>query len=119
MTNFEQSVPETEMLYLDKAWSGLQQLTAPTSLDVMPRPAHRMFEGQVTPHEWGWLPWVRAIMPEEVSSIATDLANLVQEASDEKLKPDVDEPVWDYLKRAAQYAAQLAGDNRGFVYMIG
>ncbi|OJU39953.1 MAG: hypothetical protein BGN97_14110 [Microbacterium sp. 69-10] len=44
-TNFEQSVPKTEMLYLDKAWSYLQALTRPVDGGDDGRPSFRMFEG--------------------------------------------------------------------------
>lgn len=80
VTNFEQSVPQAEMLYLDKAWSGLQRLTAPIDPEVVPRPAYRMFEGEVTPDELGWISWVRAVMPDDVPTIAADLPNVLREA---------------------------------------
>src|SRR5699024_1047701 len=61
VTNFEQSVPTTRMLYLDKAWSAMQALTAPNLPGEAPRPAYRMFEGRVTMDGYGWLPWARSI----------------------------------------------------------
>lgn len=119
VTNFEQSVPKSEMLYLDKAWSGLQRITASTNRNDPARPAARMFEGQVTPYESGWIAWVRAIMPEEVPGIATDLASLVQEDWHKKVEVDDHDYINDYLERSAEFTAELSSTSCGFVYMIG
>lgn len=40
-----QSVPERDLLYLDKAWPYLQGLTAPRPSSGAARAAYRMFEG--------------------------------------------------------------------------
>src|SRR5690606_16864602 len=63
VTDFRQSLPERDLLYLDKAWPYLQRLTAPRSGGAAARPAYRMFEGQVTYADDGftWRPWVRAL----------------------------------------------------------
>lgn len=119
VTNFEQSVPKSEMLYLDKAWSGLQLITAPTDRNDPLRPACRMFEGQVTPLEMGWIPWVRAILPEEVPDIANDLASLLREDWHKTVRVDGHQYISEFLSRSAQFTAQLASSARGFVYMIG
>lgn len=119
VTNFEQSVPQTEMLYLDKAWSGLQRLTAPTGPEVVPRPAYRMFEGQVTPDELGWISWVRAVMPDDVPTIAADLATVLRETRRGDTHSDDHEYVVEYMERALQFVTQLAVQHRGFVYLIG
>lgn len=65
-TNFEQRPPETDMLYLDKVWNNLQEMTAPSYPLAAARPAYRMFEGAVTPRNNGdtWDPWVRVIVPQ-------------------------------------------------------
>lgn len=74
-TDFRQSLPERDFLYLDKAWPYLQLLTAPRSSGAATRAAYRMFEGQVTYADDGftWRPWVRALPPHDVALIARDL----------------------------------------------
>lgn len=119
VTNFEQSVPKTDMLYLDKAWSGLQAMTRPSATDRRPRPAYRMFEGQVTMHENGWIPWVRALSPEEVLEIAEDLADLLHVVQDDKTNDRDSRYVLDFLNRAVEFVAGVAASNRGFAYLIG
>jgi len=117
---FAQSVPETDMLYLDKAWSSLQALSTPMSRGARPRPCHRMFAGQVHMTDYGWEPCVRVVRPEDIPEIADDLADLVRSVSAEA--PDDDDDwryVFQYLSRAAEFAAQIAATRRGFVYMIG
>lgn len=118
-TNFVQSVPKTDMLYLDKAWSSLQALTAPSAPDDIPRPAYRMFEGQVTMHGYGWIPWARAVSPDDVGQIAEDLVDLQYGARD-VVATGPDAPyVLDFLQRAVEFATEVASSNRGFAYMIG
>lgn len=119
VTNFVQSVPRTEMLYLDKTWSLLQALTAPTRPSEAPRPAYRMFEGQVTMQECGWLPWVRAIVPDEVIEIAEDLIEFQHSVSDDGVTGQDARYLLDYLQRAVEFTTQVAASNRGFAYMIG
>ena len=119
VTNFEQSVPKTEMLYLDKAWSELQEMTRPSDTEHGPRPAYRMFEGQVTMHGYGWIPWVRAISPGEVLEIAEDLIVLQQAVGDDMADHRDARYVHDYLNRAVEFVAGLAASRRGFAYLIG
>ena len=45
VTMFEQAIPKRDMLYLDKAWRELQELTRPPHGSHPTRPAYRMFEG--------------------------------------------------------------------------
>ncbi|MCH1882537.1 YfbM family protein [Agrococcus sp. ARC_14] len=128
VTNFEQSLPERDLLYLDKAWSLLQRLTAPAAGDAVARPAYRMFEGQVTPQEWGWSPWVRALTPVEVIEIARDLESIddadaqarFREAAGVGRDPE-DEARYgsQYLSVARAFTTALADDGRGMVYLIG
>jgi hypothetical protein len=119
VTNFEQSVPKTEMLYLDKAWSALQAMTEPSGEDSRARPAYRMFEGQVTMDRYGWAPWVRALSPDDVAEIAEDLVEL-QHALRDDVADDCDAGyAIDFLKRAVEFVTGLAASHRGFVYMIG
>ncbi|MBT8158878.1 MULTISPECIES: DUF1877 family protein [Arthrobacter] len=125
-TTFGQSIPERDMLYLDKAWGHLQVLTAPLRAGMAARPAFRMFEGNVTMHDDGWEPWVRALAPSEVLAIAQDL----DDVSDAEVRlrlpvsPYVDrdldvEYAVGYLRRARVFARNLADEGRGMVYLIG
>lgn len=119
VTNFVQSVPKTDMLYLDKAWSSLQALTAPTRPGEAPRPAYRMFEGQVTMNECGWLPWARAIAPGEAIVIAEDLVEFQNSVSKDGATGQDARYLLDFLQRAVEFTTQVAASNRGFAYMIG
>jgi len=119
VTNFVQSVPKTEMLYLDKAWSGLQTLTRAGAPDISPRPAYRMFEGQVAMHERGWDPWVRALSPEEVVAIADDLVALRGSVREVDIDDRDPEYVIGFLERAVEFVAGVAASHRGFAYLIG
>lgn len=116
---FVQSVPKTEMLYLDKAWSALQALSAPERPGDAPRPAYRMFEGQVTVTERGWIPWVRTLPPEVVIEIAGDLAELAKSIGDVPGPSRDADDVRGFLASAAEFVSQTASRGRGFVYMIG
>lgn len=113
---FQQSVPERDMLYLDKAWRALQSVTGPT------RVAFRMFEGDVTMCGLGWYPWYRALTPEEVADVAEDLRVLVEEDATKGLSAlsdrDRDE-VLHFLPRARVFVEGLVSEGRGMVYMIG
>ena len=118
-TNIVQSVPKTDMLYLDKAWSSMQALTAPSVPGGTHRRAYRTFEGQVTMNGYGWMPWVRAIAPDDVVGIAEDLLELERSVRD-NVAMDVDARyVRDFLERAVEFVTQVASSNRGFAYMIG
>lgn len=128
VTDFEQAVPARDMLYLDKAWSTLQRLTEPGPLDDEPRPAFRMFEGQVTQCDGGWHAWVRALTPDEVVVIARDLAAIDDGQARARLREidrfgrDPDGEV-DYgmhhLAKARAFASTLAAEDRGMAYLIG
>lgn len=119
VTNFEQSVPHTEMLYLDKAWSWLQAMTEPKAADALARPAYRMFEGQVTMHGYGWIPWVRALSPEDVREISGDLVDLQNELRVERIDDGDSRYALDFLSRAVDFTTSLTASDRGFVYLIG
>lgn len=119
VTNFVQSVPKADMLYLDKAWSSMQALTAPSRPGETPRPAYRMFEGRVTMNGYGWLPWARAIAPEEVVGIAEDLVELQHSVGDDGATDQDARYVLDCLQGAVEFLTQVAASNRGFAYMIG
>lgn len=119
VTNFEQSVPDTEMLYLDKAWSWLQAMTEARATDAPARPAYRMFEGQVTMHGYGWIPWVWALSPEDVREIAGDLVDLQNELRVSRTVDRDTRYALDYLSRAVGFTVSLAASDRGFAYLIG
>lgn len=122
---FQQLISERDMLYLDKAWRHLQVLTAPLRAGMAARPAFRMFEGNVTMCGAGWVPWVRAQTPSEVSAIAQDL----DDVSDAEVRlrlpvsPNVDrdldvEYAVGYLRRARVFVTNLAAEGRGMVCLI-
>jgi hypothetical protein len=119
VTNFEHSVPKTEMLYLDKAWSHLQAITRPSAMNRRRRPAYRMFEGQPAMHEYGWTPWVRALSPKEVLEIAEDLVELQPAVRDDQIAHGGTRYVVDYLNRAVEFVTGVAASARGFAYLIG
>ncbi|MCZ9881131.1 DUF1877 family protein [Arthrobacter sp. B2a2-09] len=126
VTTFGQLISERDMLYLDKAWRHLQVLTAPLRAGMAARPAFRMFEGNVTMHDEGWEPWVRALTPSEVLAIAQDLDD-VSDAEVRLRLPDSPyvnrdldvEYAVGYLRRARVFATNLADEGRGMVYLIG
>ena len=123
---FEQSVPERDLLYLDKAWLDVQALTGPAKPSGLARPAYRMFEGQVALSADGcsWTPWVRALDPAEVSIIAQDLGELTADVALDHLRRegattgDADY-VLHYLERARRFVDGLAREGRGMTYLIG
>ena len=130
VTDFRQSLPERDLLYLDKAWTYLQRLTAPSSPGASVRAAFRMFEGQVTYAADGftWRPWVRALPPHEVALIAQDLETI----SDHDIKASLSgfySPgqgleselayATAFLHKATGFVHAAASDGRGFAYMIG
>ncbi|RNE63806.1 DUF1877 family protein [Cryobacterium tepidiphilum] len=117
----------SEVLYLDKCWSYLQTLFSPLPGEL-PRPAFHLVVGQVTHTRTGWISYQRALSPDEVDRVATDLAqfddatisarltgiDMFNEPSDRKVAY-----VAQYLSSAREYTARLAEDGRGLVYMIG
>lgn len=127
VATFEQTMPERDMLYLDKAWPLLQRCTAPLGEET-PRPAHRMFAGRVSHTEWGWEAWVRALTPDDVVEIAHDLKHFDDGDAAARMRsfarPDQDPTSetgygMQHLRRARDFTATLAGEGRGMVYLIG
>lgn len=120
----QQTVPKRDMLYLDKAWHELQTVTAPAG-GATARPAHRMFEGQVTHTYDGWHSWVEGVAPDELPAIADDLASIDEQDVRVALQgrmPHRDHSLayaLQYLAAARDFAAALVEDGRGMVYMIG
>jgi hypothetical protein len=123
---FRQTLPDSEMLYLDKAWPYLQALTASSNGEA-PRPAHRLFEGQVKMMDGGWEPWVRALHPDEVEVITRDLSTITvgeaearfRELASLRRDPEDVDYACHYLRRAQEFIGSLTAAGRGLVYMIG
>lgn len=130
VTDFRQSLPERDLLYLDKAWRYLQRVTAPHAPGDGARTAYRMFEGQVTFTDGGlaWHPWVRALPPHEVVLIARDLETIRDHdieaglggfcSSRQSLESEVAYAT-HFFHRARDFVHAVASDGRGFAYMIG
>jgi len=78
-----------------------------------------MFEGKVTMHAYGWIPWVRAVTPDEVPAIAEDLADLRRGMRDEEAAGADAEYLLTFLDRAVEFVADVAATRRGFAYLIG
>ncbi|WP_115790446.1 DUF1877 family protein [Arthrobacter silvisoli] len=125
---FEQAVPERDMLYLDKAWRHLQFFTSPVEPGLPPRPAFRMFEGEVAMHDMGWDPWVRTLTPPDVFTVARDLEDVTDDELELRLREssffsrDPEGEVGyavNYLRQAQAFVTNLAAEGRGMVYMIG
>lgn len=121
-----QVVPEQDMLYLDKAWSELQELSRTGGYDGGPRPSYHMFEGKVCMFGMGWEPWVRVLRPEEMKAISLDLKSLcleeefpILEHGDGISGGERISYVASYLRAACRFADVLVGSGRGMVYMIG
>lgn len=130
VTDFRPSLSERDMVCLDKAWPQLQRLTAPSDPRNAPRPAYRMFEGAVTEVNGGWeyLPWVRALAPDDIAVIAADLETITEQDIEASLKnhfslhPGDDNErscVAENFERAKRFVRGLKEEGRGFVYMIG
>lgn len=140
-TNFLQRPPLDDMLYLDKKWRELQEITEPrkpesSELDNVifgspaseaeARPAYRMFEGDVHQRGDGWEPWLRTITPQEVPEIVADLcgiteadyANKFDDTSEHGRESDL-AAVTRFLDKARRFVRGLEATGRGFVYMIG
>ncbi|WP_264795163.1 hypothetical protein [Arthrobacter mangrovi] len=130
VTDFRQSLPERDFLYLDKAWPHLQRITAPPSSGAGARAAYRMFEGRVTYSDGGltWSPWVRALPPQEVPLIARDLDTISDDdveaslggfcSSHQALESELAYAA-QFLHRARLFVRAVASEGRGFAYMIG
>jgi len=93
-----------------------------------PRPAFLLVEGQVTNTDTGWIPFERALSPDQVKAIAADLATVGEQDihdllfdSDNALlsRPEEYEYLMYYLADAKESTARLAADGRGLVYLIG
>ncbi len=125
---FKQALPERDFLNLDKAWPDLQQVTGPAHDKVLPRPAFRMFEGDVHWGPFGHDRWMRIIPPREVPIIAADLEALTEDDIRTKLdgRParyfdTVDESVeyiQNAIERARTFVRGLVESGRGFIYLI-
>ena len=118
-----QALPESDVLYLDKAWRHLQRVTAPHNGEPK-RPAHRMFEGEPS---WYGRPVERTLPPAVMPEIAEDLALIIADdvADRVRAQPCFGDPdgevdyVLDYLARAREFVDGLVQSGRGMVYLIG
>lgn len=128
VTNYEQSLPERDLLYLDKAWPHLQQVTRSPSSPGAPRVSHQMFEGGVKHTDMGWIPWARAISPARAADIARDLKTITAAEVEAVAKEMTDSPedcatefdyALEFLRKAQEFATGVAEDGRGFAYTIG
>lgn len=140
-TDFTQRSPQEDMLYLDKAWRELQQITSPpeprcSGLEMSvfsgpmcepeSRSAYRMFEGHVHLRDGGatWDPWLRTITPAEVPEIAEDLDGITEADfsslfDDPSVHDQRSDFVLGFLDKARRFVRGLEASGRGFVYMIG
>ena len=111
VTDFRQSLPERDLLYLDKAWPYLQRLTAPRSSGAAARAAYRMFEGQVTYADDGftWRPWVRALPPHDVALIARDLETI----NDHDIEAGLSGTSWVEAPFSSSRSASFSGASSG------
>ncbi|MFF2841810.1 DUF1877 family protein [Paenarthrobacter sp. NPDC057981] len=126
IATFKQSVPECDMLYLDKAWRQLQACTAPLAPGMEARPAFRMFEGQVTMHYDGWDSWLRVLTPGEMAAVSQDLNRISENDLRQRLPavPRADQEsevsyAAHYLEQAKSFVSNLVTTGRGMVYLIG
>jgi len=129
VATFQQTSPAEDMLYLDKAWSGLQQLFGPSQAGEPARPGYRMFEGQVAMRgDFGWEPWIRCLAPDEIGAIARDLQSFNDEELEGRIRGDevgahdTDREIEyqrQFLDRARAFVEALEREGRGMVYMIG
>lgn len=114
-------------LDLERAWIDLQRLTHPAEGHVA-RPAYRMFEGSVGyDRNYGDVPWVGAILPDEVPAIRDDLRMLIagftkalRTGCEDDLPPAAD--CFDYdlslLEKAESFTTCVVADRRGMIYVI-
>lgn len=126
VATMRQRTPERDLLYLDKAWPSMQALTRGASRSARPRPAHEMFEGWVIhdPDGYGWIPWVKALGPDDIPTIADDLERMSSSSARARLRRrgvTVDEIdyVLPYLSLARTFVRGLVEDGRGMAYLIG
>lgn len=126
IATLEQWPSKRDLLYLDKAWPMLQDLTRSAYPGAENAPAYRMFEGWVTPEldGYGWLPWVRALGPDEIPAVAEDLRRLTPAAArsrlrDRRFPSEEIDYVLLYLARARMFVDGLVDDGRGMAYLIG
>lgn len=108
-----------EMLYLDKCWRLLQQLTAQTG----PRPAQRLVAGRPNfDSDVGYTPHAAALTPAEIAEVADDLDALAEHGLDAYCATLSERDagyVRPYLNDALSFTRLLADRGWGLAYLIG
>lgn len=113
--------PIPEMLYLDKCWRYLQQLT--TRPDGTTRVAHDLFEGDVTMVNGGmqWIGYQKALSPAAVAAIADDLEAMSEhdlQAYLDTLEDEDKDYVRQFLQRAIEFTVAMRERGYGLAYAI-
>lgn len=107
------------MLYLDKCWRLLQQLTAPTG----PRPAQRLVAGRPNfDSDVGYTPHAAALTPAEIAEVADDLDALAEHGLDAYCATLSERDagyVRPYLNDALSLTRLLADRGWGLASLIG
>lgn len=116
-----------EMLYLDKCWWELQELLGTVS-EAPKRPAFQLVEGRVTDTPTGWIPFERALSPDQVKAVAADLSTvseqdvrrMLSESQDPRAsRPEEYDYIVHHLAAAQAFTESLAANGLGLVYLIG
>jgi hypothetical protein len=116
-----------QMLYLDRYWRYLQGLLA-TPLAHPSRPAAALVAGDVVRTGDRWVPHVEVLSPTQVADAARDIDGVsigeidrfLQTLPHENgIKAEGASCTLRCLRDAQRFAAHLAGDGRGLIYLIG
>jgi hypothetical protein len=115
--------PRPEMLYLDKCWGLLQELTRTGEGEC--RPAHVLFAGYDRGGRNDCQPFLKALSPSEVATAASGLSTIGNGDLDVFFERDRRGHIGDrnyleqYLNRAVEFTTDLHSRGWGLVYMIG
>jgi len=119
--------------YLDKAWRGLQLLIEDSDPERIDRPAATLVAGQVTFVEYGWVPHIGVLDPDQVRAAAADLQVVTENIPPEwrprrrrsrartgpgslLLEQDY---INEYLEVLKEFTATLAEQGKAMIYLIG
>lgn len=111
--------PRPRMLYLDKCWSLIQNLTLS---EDGPRPAYQLVAGHVPWSERGRRARYGALCNHELLLVADDLDDIVKNDMDDfcaMLSDDEAEYLRDYVAEARIFTRELAERGEGLAYVIG